>query len=220
MKCRKLTKDEWYINENQVKCPICDKIFHKYGIASHYYRKHSDREYDFSKCAWNKGLTKGDNNIIVKSSQKVKEGYECGRNKPYWEGKTHSDETKEKLSISRKLYLKDNKNNHNWSLYRNKESVPEKLFKEALQKQNINFIQWYVPPENDRFFELDFAIVEHKIAFEINGNQHYNKDGSLKPYYKKRHDYFIDKGWNIIELHYMICFNDVVLQSIIHGAIA
>lgn len=148
-------------------------------------------------------------------SIKIKEGYETGRNKAPWTGKHHSVETKRKLSEIRKRYLKENRNIHNWSLYRNKETQPEKLFRECLEELGIQYEQYYIPHENNRNFELDFAIVDKKLAFEINGNQHYNKDGTLKDYYKNRHDYFQNNGWSVVELHYTMCFDKKILKNII-----
>lgn len=128
----------------------------------------------------------------------------------------HTEATKLKLSIIRKNWLK-NKTNHNWSRYKNKESVPEKLFKQIISTvPNIEIYQYYIPPENDRFFELDFAIPNKKIAFEINGNQHYNKDGNLTEYFQNRHNYFKSLGWMLIEIPYTYCFNENKIKDIIH----
>jgi very-short-patch-repair endonuclease len=46
------------------------------------------------------------------------------------------------------------------------------------------------------------------VALEINGQQHYNSDGTLKDYYQNRHDLIESKGWQIIEIHYSQCFSD------------
>ena len=45
------------------------------------------------------------------------------------------------------------------------------------------------------------------IAIEINGNQHYERDGTLKPYYQERHNLLESKGWIVYEIHYSSCFN-------------
>lgn len=129
--------------------------------------------------------------------------------------RAHSEETRKIISEKRKAYLAANKDKHNWSRYSNKESIPEKKFKEVAERSNIKLEQYYIPPESNRFFEIDFANVENKIAFEINGNQHYNSDGSLKEYYKNRQKYFIDLGWKPVEIHYTICFNEQALIDII-----
>ena len=43
-----------------------------------------------------------------------------------------------------------------------------------------------------------------KIAFEINGNQHYDLEGKLKEYYQERHNYFKERGWILIEIPYLL----------------
>jgi len=68
-------------------------------------------------------------------------------------------------------------------------------------------------------YELDFAIPKLKIAFEINGNQHYLENGKLTNYYQKRHDFFINLGWYIIEIPYEICFNKLKIKKIIIDAL-
>ncbi len=127
--------------------------------------------------------------------------------------KSHSEETKKILSEKRKAYLATHK--HNWSRYSNKESLPEQKFRELIEKSNFKLKQYYIPPESSRFYELDFAHLESKTGFEINGNQHYNNDGTLKDYYKQRQQHFIDLGWKIVEIHYSICFKEELLNSII-----
>ena len=130
-------------------------------------------------------------------------------------GKHHSEETKKLLSEKRKAYLAANKDKHNWSRYSNKETVPERKFREFIERTDIKLKQYYIPPESDRFYEMDFAHPESKIAFEINGNQHYNSDGTLKDYYKERQQHFINLGWKITEIHYSLCFKEDVLSSLV-----
>lgn len=131
-----------------------------------------------------------------------------------------SDESKKKISLGRINYLKNNKNKHNWSVYRNKESYPEKLFREQLEKiENIIFYQYYIPNEFDKNYELDFALINEKIGFEINGHQHYDEFGKLTEYYKKRHDYIESFGWKIIEINYLNCFDNNNIKNIINNSI-
>ena len=54
-----------------------------------------------------------------------------------------------------------------------------------------------------------------RIGIEINGNQHYESDGTLKKYYNDRHNLIESSGWKLYELHYSICYDkDVVLNVI------
>jgi very-short-patch-repair endonuclease len=130
----------------------------------------------------------------------------------------HTEDAKNKISKARINYLKSNVNKHNWSVYHKEETKPEKLFREALVNVGISAVQYYTPPENERLFEIDFAIPQAKIAFEINGNQHYY-NGKLADYYQDRHDYLVSKGWAVNEIHYSECFNKDKIIKIINEAV-
>lgn len=126
----------------------------------------------------------------------------------------HTQQTKDKLSKLQKDNLKNN-NLNRWSFVnRGQPSLPEMIFEKALIESGLSFIKQYIPPENDRFFILDFALIEKKIAFEINGNQHYD-GGKLKEYYQNRHNYFIKKGWVIHEIHFYESLNIDRAMSVI-----
>lgn len=131
----------------------------------------------------------------------------------------HTEETKLLMSQKRKAYLAENKDKHNWSRFRNKESVPECKFREALISLGISATQFYIPPESERYFELDFVLVENKIGFEINGQQHYSSDGNLSSYYQERHNYLNQLGWIIHEIHYSECFKSEKLHTLIINCI-
>ena len=61
---------------------------------------------------------------------------------------------------------------------------------------------------------MDIAFPDKQIGIEINGNQHYERNGDLKPYYKDRHNYLECMGWKIYELHYKIPYSDKILDII------
>jgi len=52
-------------------------------------------------------------------------------------------------------------------------------FKAILDKFKVNYVQEYIF-DKDRNFRLDFAIVERKIAFEVDGGI-YTKGGHVRP---------------------------------------
>lgn len=131
-------------------------------------------------------------------------------------GRRHTEEAKKIMSEKRKKYLAENKDKHNWSRYSNKESEPEKRFRELVEKTNLSLVQWYIPPESNRLYEMDFADPVNKIDFEINGNQHYTPDGYLNQYYQERHDYFVSLGWKVIEIHYSTAFVESQLIEILN----
>lgn len=133
----------------------------------------------------------------------------------------HSEESKRKLSEKRKKYLKENPKSHSWSKFHDKETEPEKRLAEYLTKLNkFQVHRWYNIPESEKFFEIDFAIPELKIAIEVNGEQHYNRDGSLADYYKKRDDYIKSLGWKTLQIHYVLCFKEDKLNEIFNELIS
>lgn len=119
----------------------------------------------------------------------------------------HTEETKKLLSEKRKQWLKDNPDKHPW---RNKDkfkSEPCEKVKEFLRELNIEFIGEFDPEIEGRSFSVDIALPDKMIALEVNGNQHYEKNGKLKPYYQERHDLLVNAGWNVFEIHYSACYN-------------
>jgi very-short-patch-repair endonuclease len=122
-------------------------------------------------------------------------------------GHPQSIASRKNLSLRRKEFLKKNKNKHNWSLYHKQESAPEKEFKSILTDLKIQFVQYYIPAESKRFFEIDFALLDKKIGFEINGNQHYTKVGKLRKYYLNRKNYLESVGWITIDIPYLLCYH-------------
>lgn len=119
----------------------------------------------------------------------------------------HSEDYKQKMSIQRKQFLKENPDKCHWRSSDKFKSVPCEKVKEFLRSLNILFVEEYQPEIEGRSFSLDIALPEKMIALEINGQQHYLPDGNLKPYYQERHDLLVSYGWNVFEIHYSFCFN-------------
>lgn len=126
----------------------------------------------------------------------------------------YTKEFKQKISNSRKKYLKENPDSHPWRSKNKFNSVPCEKLKKFLKEKNIDFIEEYQPLEN-RFFSIDIAIPEVMFGIEVNGEQHYNSDKSLKKYYQQRHDMIKSKGWTIYEIHYSKVYDDVFLSNLI-----
>lgn len=118
----------------------------------------------------------------------------------------HSNETKQHLSKMRKKFLLENPDKHHWRTKEKHKSEPCEKVKEYLKSLNINFVEEW-QPLSDYAYSLDIAFPDKKLAIEINGNQHYNSDGTLKEYYQNRHDLIEREGWTILELHYTIAYN-------------
>jgi hypothetical protein len=117
-----------------------------------------------------------------------------------------SEEHKKKVSEGRKKWLKENPDKHPWRSHNKFKSKPCEKAKEFLKSLGISFIEEYDPQIEGRNFSIDIAMPEKKIAIEINGNQHYEKTGELKPYYKEREVLLESNGWIVYEIHYSACF--------------
>lgn len=122
------------------------------------------------------------------------------------EPKIVTEETRRIISEKRKKWLAENPERHPWRQKDRHKSKPCESVKEYLKTLNMVFVEEYLPQINDRHFSIDIAFPDRMIALEINGNQHYNSDGSLLPYYQERHDLLESAGWKVYEVHYSCCF--------------
>lgn len=125
-----------------------------------------------------------------------------------------SDEFRNIQSKNRKRFLKNNPEKHPWKKNSKFISEPCERLKKFLDDRGIKYIEEYRVIE-DRYFSIDIAFPDIKVGIEVNGNQHYNRDGTLKDYYKNRHDIISSYGWKLIELHYSCCFNNSILETLI-----
>jgi very-short-patch-repair endonuclease len=119
-----------------------------------------------------------------------------------------SEETKKKISIARKLWLAANPEKHPWKNPDKANSPPCENVKRILRLKEIDFLPEFSPGVVGRFFSVDIAFPDRRIIWEINGNQHYEKDGTLKPYYQERHDLLVADGWTVYEILSKYCFNE------------
>lgn len=125
-----------------------------------------------------------------------------------------SPERRKIISEKRTKFLLENKDLHPWKKKTKHKSEPCERVKQFLKDSGIVFVEEWNPLE-DRNFSIDIAFPDIKLGIEINGNQHYNKDGSLAPYYQQRHDLIEKAGWTLLELHYSIAFNLEKLKNIL-----
>ena len=117
------------------------------------------------------------------------------------------------MSEKKKQYWKDNPDKHPWKRSDKFQSKPCETAKQYLREAGIAFEKEFSPLQ-DRAFSVDIAFPEKKIAIEINGNQHYESDGSLKEYYRKRHDEITAVGWTVIEVHYTLAYDKTYIVSL------
>lgn len=126
---------------------------------------------------------------------------------------TMTDEVKAKISKSRKEYLQKNPDKHPWKRSDKFISVPCEVLKQKLRDEQIEFVEELSPLKTNAY-SIDIAFPEIKLAIEVNGEQHYNRDGSLKPYYEKRNKAFEQAGWKCIQLHYTKCYSDSIVEEL------
>ena len=176
--------------------------------------KHSKKSQDICKCQYCGKEVRGNGCLVLhekrckqnpnyEPTEKQKAAEEKRKNKQpfHW-----TEEQKKNISEKRKQWLKDHKDEHPWKRSTKFKSVPCENFKSWLKSININFVSEYTPFD-DYNFSIDIAFPDEKIGIEINGNQHYNKDGTLTEYYQNRHNILSERGWQIFEIHYSKCYN-------------
>lgn len=114
-------------------------------------------------------------------------------NKP----RTHTEETKHKISKGRKQYLKDNPDKVPYLLnhYSKGDSYPEKYFIKCLE--NTSYVKKY----RILNYELDFALIDKKIDIEIDGDQHFLDERVVK-HDIKRNNKLISLGWTIYRIRW------------------
>ena len=135
----------------------------------------------------------------------------------------HSEEVRKHLSECMKKIRQTSKALH---VDHHKETEPETRFREIIYKFNIPYdvYQYFLPKYFvegfERGYEIDFAIPELKIGFEINGNFHYDTTTwELSEYYLKRKQYIQSFGWKQIDIHYLLCFDENKIKKIIEDAL-
>lgn len=118
------------------------------------------------------------------------------------------------MSEKRKEWLKANPDKHVWKRHSKFKSVPCEKLKQFLSENRIRFLPEFTPL-TDRAFAVDIAFPEKMVCIEINGNQHYDTAGKLKPYYQEKHDLIAAAGWKVIEIHYSLCYNQEYISSLL-----
>lgn len=198
------------------KCKWCSLEFEMTGsqIQNHIRwceqnpRSSDDRQKQAERCASIRGIHTPEGIEKMKASLRAahsrgayEASYIAKKGKPGWKP---NDEERHLLSEKRKDFLKRNPDKHPWKRHDKFKSIPCELLKKRLTQECLNFVEEHQPLQ-DRFFAIDIAFPESKLGIEINGQQHYNKDGTLKKYYQERHDLIEQQGWKIIEYHYSKC---------------
>lgn len=201
-------------------CKFCNEIFNSKSIGGHtkYCKLNPSREDSLRNLSQARSCITEDSRERMKvglrrawENGSYSETIESRKGKP---GRIHSSESKIKMSRARKEWLAENPNQHPWKRSTKFESEPCQKLKEVLSLREIEFIEEFTPLD-DRFFSIDIAFPTIKVGIEINGEQHYNRDGSLKKYYQERHNLIESAGWKLYEIHYSICYKQNKIDEIV-----
>lgn len=179
--CNKICKNKNSLAQHEIRCKSNPNRLESAFVK---FNKERDR-------VWNKGLTKETNISIKRQGNAISQRW-----KKYGspnKGKVMSDEQKEKISISRINFLKENPDKIPYLLnHSSKISYPEQYFIELFERENID-LQYH---KQVGLYQLDFYNDDKKLYLEIDGEQHYQEKSIERD--KKRTEKLKERGWNII----------------------
>lgn len=141
-----------------------------------------------NRMAWNRGLTKYNNESVKAYADKLRG--RPGVSRPV------SQETREKMSRVRTLWLKNTENRAN--LGRHRKSWMEVSFETYLKDLPLCYEteKHFWSPELNRNFYVDFIFEDKKLIIELDGTQHrltIEKD-------KIRDEWFSSKGYRVVRI--------------------
>lgn len=205
LECKKNWKT-WLQNNGLYKCPICNKEYSVYGIGNHL-KYHFGYIGSFTgKEPPNKGKTKENCESIRKGSENLKSRYANGELTVWCQGKSLSDEHKEKISKSMKKAHKEGRAyNIGYNTHIGESSYPEKFFVKVIENEFID--KNYTPQYQFSIYKLDFAWVHLKKCIEIDGDQHYR----FEDYHERdiRKDELLNqRGWEVLRIRWKDIFNE------------
>lgn len=150
-----------------------------------------------------KGQTKETCESLRKSSETKKRQKENGEYRCSFGGKKHTEESKKKMMEARLRFMKEHPEKTAWRM--KNESYPEKVFKKYLEdrgfdKKYLIYREYSVFP-----YFIDFAFLNEKIAIEIDGSQHLEKDRHEKDIQKEK--LLNEEGWTVVR------FSDNVVKK-------
>lgn len=177
-------------------------------IKSNFIKYNADRKNGLVM-TWNKGLTKNTDERLKAKGEKLHQRYVNGELTATFKGKTHTEETKKKISESMsKAQAEGRAYNIGQSRWNNEHSRPEKWLIDVLQNE-FKLIE-HVDYETELPFHryaLDFAWPEKKICIEIDGKQHSSDEQQIARD-KMKDALLLQEGWKELRLTWIyICNN-------------
>lgn len=182
------------------KCEYCDD--HPIFETRRQLEEHKREFHPIPKrSSWNKGLTKETDERLAKANAKLKARYASGEIVSPQKGKHLSAQQRAKTSASMKKFYKEHPELVPYKLHHSsKESYPERYFNELFAKENI------VGFERDYYVDgyyLDYAFLDKKIDFEVDGSQHY-VDPKIVEHDKVRTQHLKSLGWKTFRIDWRI----------------
>lgn len=187
-------------------CKYCGKICKNKNSLRNHERmcpKNENRKYisyTKGKPAWNRGLTKENNESIRKQANTLKRRILSGEVIPSNLGRQRSEEEKLNLSTKRREYLKEHPDKIPYLLnHSSKESYPEKYFCNVFSNDErfIGFEREY----RVNLYSLDFAYPDIKLDIEIDGEQHY-VDKNIVKHDIERTNTLLELGWSVLRIRW------------------
>lgn len=180
-------------------CKHCSKQFRTRALM----RKHIIEDHGIigKRGGWCKGLTKDTDPRLKKTGDTYRKHLAEGKFTPSQTGKPHSAAEKKNLSQKLKKFYKEHPDLVPYKLHHSsKESYPEKYFNDLFAKENISGFErdYYV----DGYY-LDYAFIDKKVDFEVDGSQHY-VDPKIVEHDKVRTQHLESLGWKTFRIDWRV----------------
>lgn len=199
--------------EDKYICPICNKLYNKYGIKNHIWRKHTKEGMYFDSLenrkkrnfkSWNKGLTKEIDKRVARCANTFIKNHNLGLHKK----PIISDKQSWKNHISISMKKAHSEGRAGTFPRRNKKSYPEKWFIKML-KNEFNLIENIDYKTEYYFYKqfLDFAWPERKLCIEIDGCQH-KRFEDIKIKDKRKEENLKKENWKLLRLDWKYIYNN------------
>lgn len=189
------------------KCVHCGECFgSRAKLYEHVANVHPEFTKNGGKTSWNKGLTKETDESVRKGSEELKRRYANGEIEVWCNGKTLTDDTKNKISESMKKAHSENRaHNIGMSRWNNEPSYPEKWFMSVIENEFDD--KDYIREYSFGRFSLDFAWVAKKKCIEIDGEQH-QRFQDYKERDMRKDSLLKENGWEVLRLIWKDVYNN------------